>query len=63
MRRPNRLIALIALIVALGVFAAAAQGDALNAALDRGDFTEAMRLAKPLAERGDPADTAGEMAK
>ena len=52
MRRRSRLIALI---VALGVSAAAAQGDAIRTALDRGDFTEAMRLAKPLAEQGDPA--------
>ena len=52
MRRRNRLVALI---VALGVSAATAQGDAMRAALDRGDFTEAMRLAKPRADGGDPA--------
>ena len=52
MRRRNRLIALI---LALGVFAAAAQTDGMRSALDRGDFTEAMRLAKPRAEAGDAA--------
>ena len=57
MRRPSNLnrSSLIALIVALAVSAAEAQTDGMHTALDRGDFGEAMRLAKPRAAAGDPA--------
>lgn len=41
--------------LAAGMSCAIAQGDAIKAALDRGDFAEALRLAKPRADAGDPA--------
>jgi hypothetical protein len=53
----NRLIALLAAAFIASAIAATAEPDAIKAALDRGDFAEAMRLARPSKARLNTSST------